>query len=303
MLGYLGGAIQTVNSATGLLSNTSLFLNRGPSPTSVTIKTSAVANKVLAFMSADQVNGVGAEFDLSFGDDDPAFDGVSTVGLSAFIDDFAFGALALGRGINFLGGDPAAVPTELDVALVTADVGGLERSSAVPAGVTLCACDFLTWGFLDGHVLHGPDLGVIHLANWVAGEVSNVAAINALGAGANATYSGHAIATVVTGPNVYTAIGGFSMNVAFNNRATTILAVSNLDGADYAGLGLVNIDTGVNAGNNVFDAVLNGDFGRRIDMRGSFIGGAGDPAAEWGAQIVITAGADYKGSGIAAASK
>ena len=253
LFGYSGGAIQSSDSS-GSLVATALFRNATGDPDDITVITSAETGKVQAFIevgnafSANALDAFGSsleEFEIDFGNHyvgafastqlsigDTA-DTVNTHGESTFIDDFAFGASnqesgptgQTGLGASFTSGSPLLL---VDLVMFTVDEDQLTGTGFIPSGVTLCECQFLTWGFWGGNIERSGNADeFIHLANWVAGEIQPLSAILALSG--TASYAGHAIGTVLSASDVYQVVGDVAATVNFDTDVTTG-TLSDFDG-------------------------------------------------------------------------
>ena len=326
MFGYSGGAVQSSDSS-GSLVATALFRNSTGDPDDITVITSAETSKVQAFIevgnafSANALDAFGSSLDkliIDFGDHDvgafastlisigdPA-DTVNTHGESAFIDDFAFGASnqesgptgATTLGASFTSGSPLLLA---DLVMFTVDEDQLNGTGFIPSGVTLCNCQFLTWGFWGGDIERSGNADeIIHLANWVAGEIQSLSAILALSG--TASYAGHAIGTVLSGSDVYQAVGNVAATVNFDTDVTTG-SLTDFDGGDFSLSS--SITSGVSS-RNLFSGSLSGTSGTAVgrsgSILGSFMGTSSNPAAEMGGHFQLS-GTDYKASGIFAAAK
>ena len=164
---------------------------------------------------------------------------------------------------------------------------------------------------MDLKIFWGGDLELlnennvrIHLANWVAGEVLAFSDIPTTG---SATYSGHAIGTVVNGGDVYQAVGNFELNFNFATAdvGSSTGTITDFDSRDFD-LGSVDFSA-VPTGENVFTGNITGTSSNAIGIDGTFTGsfmkgGAPPPAlpAEMGGQFSVksTTGPSYGAAGI-----
>ena len=289
--GYSGGVSQDIVISTGALLGTSDFQNTNSDPADITIDTNAATNKLAAtFKVSDQLSPFDP-FVVTFGD----FSASST-GHSVFLEDDGFGAIE-----SPVGGTTVDGVSVVDFSYMVTDE--VDNDSLLPAGVFECDCKFLAWGFWGVDLLDnlGGVRDSIHLAQWVAGDVASDVQISALTG--TATYNGHAIATVISNSDVYTAIGGFNMTVDFDSPASSTFAISDFDGGSFSGAGLT---FGNVSGLNIFDGSLTGagvHLGVNGSMRGSFMKDlAGDStAAEAGAHRRVSNGT-YTANGIIAAA-
>ena len=327
MFGYSGGAIQSFDSRGSLIA-TALFRNATGDPSDIDVFTSAETSKVQATIdvgnafSANSLDAFGSSLDkleTDFGDHDVgAFasvltsagetaDTVNTSGDSTFIDNFTFLAAsesvdhtgAKSNRANFLGNGPAVINVEL--VMFTHFAAQLTGTNFIPSGVTLCNCEFLNWGFWGGTISRSGDLVErIHLANWVAGEIQPLSAISALSG--TASYAGHVIGTVLSGSDVYQAVGGLAVSVNFDTTAVTG-TVTDFDSGNFSVSG-----TGFSETNsrNTFSGTLSGSSGTAVGRSGSYLGSFMGPSSNANANMgghFQVSGTDYKASGIFAATK
>ena len=178
-------------------------------------------------------------------------------------------------------------------------------SSTLPAGVTMCGCQYLSWGFWGGNLDRpGNQRDSIHLATWVFGKIDSAVTINSLTG--TATYNGHVIGTSVSGTinaPVRTRVGNLQYNVNFNNLASSSGTITNYDGGNYTMTGVLL--NGLNTTHRI-SGNINGSSGTAIGRLGTFDGsffrGGSDPAAEMGGTLKIS-GIDYQSTAIFAAKK
>jgi len=210
-------------------------------------------------------------------------------GNSAFFDNDTFAAAESGS-LATRNGAAAA-----DYRFFMAGSAGFDSQGLVPSGVSLCACQFLEWGFLSADVVAANgDRTQVHLANWIAGDVPNAASLPSDGI---ATYSGHAIGNVFNGTHSYTAVGGFAMTFEFSQPTTSSVTISNFDGVTY------NANVSNFQGN---PAIYNGNAsaaGRNLAYKGTFFQGGADAFVETGGRFRISGGGGYDASGIFAGAR
>jgi len=166
-------------------------------------------------------------------------------------------------------------------------------ANLTPAGVSLCECSFMSWGWWGGSVGLDDPAGArrttrIHLANYVVGVLPPISQIPTAG---SAVYNGHAVGTVRNGITQYIAAGGFQKNWDFASRSGTI-TVNNFDGGNYTAR-----STSVsNPGNFAYSGT--GTRGA-ITVNGSFFASPTDPVKGVGGQFLINqTGTAYRASGI-----
>jgi hypothetical protein len=310
MHGYAGGAMQTLSSS-GTLTQTELFRNKTSDPNDIHVQTSATANKVSAAIDVADAfsDGVSiANLSTEFGDRDVgAFsNSVSTTGDSAFIDNNIFGAsdsLKDSSGNSIKGAEFASGSsvTVANLHMFTSDDDQLNGTSFIPSGVTLCTCNFMAWGFWGGDITRADGTHeIIHLANWVAGEVSSFYEISALTG--TATYGGHAIGTVLNGTSVYQAVGAWSYTVNFGSPSTSSGTLNSFDSHNYT-LGGSTFSSGTDS-RNTFSGSIAGvtDTGKTGSFKGSFMKNGTDVAGGMGGHFQIDGGS-YKASGVFAGQK
>lgn len=85
-------------------------------------------------------------------------------------------------------------------------------------GTAFCTCEYTKWGFWGGEVrVPGGDFrrDRIHLANWVAGVLPNIAIVPT----GEATFGGHVIGTAQNNGAMYVATGSFTNAYNFGTRS------------------------------------------------------------------------------------
>jgi len=108
--------------------------------------------------------------------------------------------------------------------------------TALPAGVSYCACQFLQWGYWGGEIATDVTTGSVsarrdrfHLGTWVAGVQTPQTDINTMiSQGIQATYTGHVIGTVNNNGANYLATGALTGTYNFGLQQGT-LSVNNFD--------------------------------------------------------------------------
>lgn len=291
--GFAGGLVQVVD-ASGLLAQTYLVENDAAAnagvapvfPSDVQITTNpADASVTAAFNLLDLDSQEDLELDV--------FLGGQFTGASAYLDDFNFGAVEDLSGGQFVAGN-LSDPVDPELYFVTASV--VDTQGFLPAGVEVCDCDFLTWGFWGGDLTDiNGDRATIHLATWVAGgDPCNGCTLPTLG---TAIFSGHMIGTVLNNGDVYLAAGGYNQTVNFgpSNSYTFDVDVTSFDGQNFS------ISGAPGTGGQFAAQATTG--GRDLIIRGSFFGdGNNNPVAEVGGGFNIN-GANYQASGNFAAAQ
>jgi hypothetical protein len=169
---------------------------------------------------------------------------------------------------------------------------------SLPGGVAACACEFAQWGWWGGVVDATNRDGVhqtnhVHMGNWVAGPIVSQTSMPTTG---SASYSGHAVGTVINQTSRYVAAGTFTASFDFGSRSGT-MAITNFDGLSMSGA--IGSQNGRDYGANLNVAGKPGLVGR---AQGSFFSGGGDPVKETGGQFSVGnapgAQGQYAASGI-----
>jgi hypothetical protein len=141
---------------------------------------------------------------------------------SAFVND-ALWAATESATASTVGGSPGSFKG----ALVSS--GLVTLANVLPAGVSLCSCQYVDWGFWGGQVfLSGGARLEFPLVPFAAGAPVVAAQFPASG---SAVYSGHAIANLFDGSNNFIAAGGLSVSASFFSGAVSLSAdITNLNG-------------------------------------------------------------------------
>ena len=308
MAGYSGGAIQSISSG-GTLLATALFRNANGLPSDIEVFTSAETNKTAATFDVTQAftanasDAFGSASDdllTDFGDlDIGAFgDGSNTAGDSAFIDDDTFGGEI--NAVSFTGG-AAAVIADTDGAFISVTDASEFSNGFLPSGVTVCQCNFLTWGFWSAEI--GRSGGIdeqVHLAHWVAGELPDASSLPVSGI---ASFAGHAIGTKIDASNnVFEAIGNATMSYNFASPTLSTGQITQFDN-DTFNLAVTNAPT---SGKLHFTGDITGTgvtAGSFSSFAGSFVEGGGDVTAEMEYHFQVLKAAGDKISGVGALDK
>ena len=278
MNGYVGGLVEQRNSS-GTITTRVLGNPDNASPTNIILITDAASNRASATFRLGGTSG--ANFSTS-----------------SFIDDKIY-ALA-DRPSDLL-----TNTTSVTISGVTSQTGDLEsRTFAVSygtapatidaffqaAGVTPCACEFMTWGVWGGDVKYKPNYTAnerdrLNFATYVAGTLTSTVQLPNTG---TATYSGHAIGNVLNGSSAYVAAGSYTnaWNFATQTGAVTI---GNFDGATYTG------NTALTNGTVNFTGPISGA-GRTGAVAGSFFNSPTVNAKGQAGTFTVT-GTGYKAGG------
>ena len=237
---------------------------------------------VFKLQSADPANPL----QIQFGEAAPS-------GLSAFIDDSTFMATSQGSA----SGD--------GFALITASE--LQHTGFVPAGVSFCACSFVTWGFWTGErgTAPGAQARQVELAAWVAGQPFDGSLVGL--PVQTASYSGHLVGEVASGGAHYQAAGGLTLSIRFAPGGYRLqdVAITSFDGRNFASqAGSLTPTFTTNAYSSQGFTVTSGDGIVTARLRGAFFGAApaGQPPLETAGDFEMT-GAGYRAAGIYAARR
>lgn len=178
----------------------------------------------------------GKTLDISFGDESTAIEDPRR---SVFIDDDRYAALES----NSSSSSPTLTDNAGNSSLDAKATSYFLPSTMVANGDAglfapgqKCTCSFLEWGYwgtsiaTDNPAPSAPDtLNQVHLGTWAAGRILGPGDMPTTG---TATYTGHAVGSVVNGGAQYLAAGDFSMSVDFAARNGTA-AISDFDGRNF----------------------------------------------------------------------
>lgn len=309
--GYTGGAFERYPDGKAVF-----FQNENDDPNEVRIKTSAATNKMQAIIDIHSTDGNGTRYSHDFGDGDiNAFQSATnTSGHSFYGDDNSMAAVESEFSTPVSGNTSGETISGAGLYMVSFFEDSIRKILDENQDVDLCECKFVTWGFWGGNYrTTGNPAGTastIHLASWVAGEVSQLSQISALKG--TASYRGHVFGTVKTGthPNfrfknkVHTAAGGFSAAINFDNFNASTGKISDFAGIDY------DVKFGGRSANaaglNKFSGSLSPTTSAPPNTAGSLVGsfmkGGSDPAAGMGGQFKIS-GDNYLAAGTFIAEK
>ena len=307
MYGYSGGAAQHIDDEG--VDSTYLFQNSGLEssyvspggifPGDISLYFDPTTGTLEAYFELlDLEDDHGNDIDVYFG----CSDSPCTAGDTSFyLDDATFAAiedpdeLESNRFGVFL---PSVAVTDAKFYLVTSNF--FDSEGFLPSGVSLCDCEYVTWGFWGGSLIDDVNdrNARVHLATWVAG--GDICGECTLPTNQTATYQGHLIGTVRNGGDLYLAAGGYEQVVQFStgNAYTYDIQITNFDGQNFSGS-----EFGTSGGNFGYEIISGG---KRLVAYGSFNGGGGDSSAEilGGFRIREDSEApDYEASGIIAAKK
>ncbi|WP_172450104.1 FecR domain-containing protein [Rhizobium sp. TH135] len=130
------------------------------------------------------------------------------------------------------------------------------------------SCDFMTWGWWGKQ--SGPESGYsVHLGNWIVGKQVEIIPSSVTG---TATYSGHAVGTVVNDGSQYIATGDLSATMDFGARRGTI-EISDFDGKATFGAE-VSFESGANAVSTLTSTSM---IGIATSVTGAFASNGTDP--------------------------
>jgi hypothetical protein len=221
----------------------------------------------------------------------------------AYIDDDNFGArVSANSSSSFVerGGETYHQRTDGRTHTYMVSADAVPQSGFMGMGSQICECDFLEWGwwgtqvqYADGNVDPDQPIGVAstHLGTWVAGDIVDYADLPTIG---SASYTGHAIGSVINGTSQYIAGGTMEMTWNFGPRNGQ-LDITNFDGRDF-GWAVSDPSGGVSMGAATFSGnavggpgvspyatgVANGAFVRNgLDATAGVIGNFGVVDGSW----------------------
>lgn len=295
LLGYVSGPVQTLDAGDAVLET---FLVRedsdccsSPNPTfpgDFRLETDAATGT----LESDGIDMLDLEDDL--GEDLEIEVGGSGTGRRIYIDNQTFAAIET-SSTNFFHLPNLSGAVTARAYLMTGNM--LSHSGFLPAGVELCDCEFITWGFWGGDFEDSSgDHARVHLGTWVAGaDVCNGCGLPTSG---SATFEGHMLGSVLNNGNLYLAAGNYQQVVNFSpgSAYTFDVTITNFDGQNFASTG-----NAVFGGQHAAEIVGGG---RTLRIRNSFYqgGGGGDSTAEIGGSFMIR-GVNYDAAGHIAAGK
>lgn len=296
--GYVGGVLEKIDGAGN--PSTRAFGTANALPTHLALTTDATTNRALAEITVAQWDtNVSNTFRLGslVGD---------SYGSSSFIDDKVYalrsrpaGSTAAEANVTAGSAPPrGAVDTTAFTAVMASSGAAGLPAVFQQSGVTPCVCEFLTWGWWSKEYQYASSFWFnpggrdrINLATYVAGTLTPSVSLPTTG---TATYSGHAVGSVVNGANAYVAVGNYS-NVWNFSSQTGAVTISNFDGATYSG------SAALTGGTGNFTATLAGA-GRTGAVAGSFFSSSSTPAKGQAGAFSVT-GPNYKAGGTFAAQK
>lgn len=142
----------------------------------------------------------------------------------------------------------------------------------------LCNCDYMSWGWWGKADTGDGSIESAHMGNWVIGDVTANVDMPASG---TATYSGHAVGSVVDGANQYIATGAMSATMDFSARTGNV-AVSGFDGRSFgSNVSFAGSSTfsGTTAGTSITGSFVNGNGVAAQGVMGAFSTSDGSWAA------------------------
>lgn len=288
--GFAGGLVRSISG--GATTGTAFLSNSAPA--NVSISTNASLNTVSASFA---LSGGGDTYGLFFGETTPS-------GNSAFIGDGVFTAGESNTSSTLNG----TQVTDAGLGLITDHF--VQTNDFLPAGVSFCSCEYVTWGFW-GAEIEAVDVDDRHvdLATFVTGnDLADTTQV--VGFTATASYTGHVIATVNNQGNVYQAIGRLNATFNFTNTLfdITAMSISDFDGTNFT----ANISSGGDFTTNLYNTrnfgVLVNFRGNHpdvgtvdVDLTGAFFG-PGTPPEDTAGTAEFT-GTNYKAGGTFAGSR
>lgn len=159
--------------------------------------------------------------------------------------------------------------------IVSSDVVPVEifrttSGANAPRTSQICTgCSFMTWGWW-GKANGFESRSEAHLGNWIIGETPDDAAIQSRTG--TATYTGHAVGTVVNAGSQYIATGDLSATMDFGDRTGSI-EISDFDGKATFGAE-VSFESGGNAVSTLTSTSM---IGIATSVSGAFASNGTDP--------------------------
>lgn len=130
-------------------------------------------------------------------------------------------------------------------------------------------CSFMTWGWW-GKANGFESSSEAHLGNWIVGKQVEIIPSSVTG---TATYSGHAVGTVVNGGSQYIATGLLSATMDFGDRTGTI-EIRDFDGRSDVFGAEVSFESGANAVSTLTSTSM---IGIATSVTGAFASNGTDP--------------------------
>ena len=161
----------------------------------------------------------------------------------------------------------------------------------LPAGITLCDCAFMSWGWWSGDIKYtNPAFrpgqsDKLNMATFVTGTLSNAVNMPLTG---TATYTGHAFGNVSNGANSYSAFGTYTNAWNFGQGKGQVQL--GFDNRTYTGQTALTAPGSV----NFTGPIAGGD--RSGSLSGSFFKSPTDPVAGQGGSFSVS-GPNYKAGG------
>ncbi len=256
LTGFTGALIERENGSGGYSS----YAVYNVTPDQVQISKDATTNRVEGFFNMTTGAPPADSLSLLWG----STNGSSSQQQSAFIDDKRFAMREAGAMAGSYNGESVVTQMSMVTQAAVADADFL------PAGVSFCTCQYLTWGYwqADLNYISGARAGqrdYVTLGTWVTGTATADIDLPMTG---SATYTGHIIGNVENDMgNSYVAVGQIDTTWDFGSR-TGGLAITNFDGANYAGTTFGSPGTGNFGGS--FTGVTPGATDREGQVWGAF---------------------------------
>lgn len=206
---------------------------------------------------------------------------------SLFFDDKTFAAILSPDGP---GGSASRPRTIMVTNNLLTGLAGIDETK-------LCTCAFLTWGYwaadLPVQTGTGTQNELYALGTWVAGRLPGAADIPTTG---TASYTGHAVGSVVDNGQFRMATGSMNANFDFGAR-TGSMNINDFDGRDYSG-------TASAVTNRVYVGMTSTDGQVSGNVVGSFARNGNDPVGGViGDLILNNASGTYKAVGTVAGQR
>ncbi len=287
MHGFTGG-IQESRSSGGTFTYKN-FGNTSGEPTNFDITTNADLNRVSG--DIDVTTDGSDVYDFHLGS--VSTSGTFSTSRGTFVDDDTF-AIREALSSEETSQVNSTNVTQLRVLLVNSEVAS--ATDFLPSGVTLCGCSYSEWGWWVADIKRADSVrDRVHLASWVAGNVSSFSSVNALSG--SATFSGHAVGSVRSGSNNYVAAGNFAATMNFDTPGSSTISITDFDGGTFSATG-ITISNGTDSLNKYTASLTgsSGQAGRSGSLAGTFFTGT-NAATETGGHFGVT-GTNYQASGI-----
>lgn len=133
----------------------------------------------------------------------------------------------------------------------------------------LCTCSYLSWGWWGEADAADSQITSAHMGNWVIGDVTDNIDMPSSG---SATYTGHAVGTVLDGANQYIATGDMAASMDFSSRTGSV-SISDFDGRNFGSnvsFASSSTFTGTDGASSLTGSFVNGDGQNARGVIGAF---------------------------------